>query len=201
MPKKGQPASAEQRAATAARNRLIKRKYPVGYAVGSRLYRIWRGMYLRCYQPSHRAHARYSAKRIEICQEWLTYAPFMEWALANGYSEDLQIDREKNDQGYNPQNCRWVTHSTQQRNTDSNLAPIEAFGEMKTPIEWSEDPRCKVPYHLLWRRLAAGWPAETSIVTPSQHRKKRTVGYALGGLRPKGSTVPRDQQYFREWKD
>jgi hypothetical protein len=45
-----------------------------------------------------------------------THRRFYEWALANGYQDDLQIDRRKDDLGYSPDNCRWVTHREQQSN-------------------------------------------------------------------------------------
>lgn len=76
----------------ACSNRIYKRKYPAGYGSGSRLYNIWRGMHFRCYQPAHEAFERYHAKGIKVCEEWLSsYWTFAEWALANGYADDLAI--------------------------------------------------------------------------------------------------------------
>lgn len=146
------------------------RKYPAGYECRSRLHRIWRAMHARCYNPSHEAFARYRAKRIEVCAEWREYGAFLRWALTNGYSDEFEIDRIDNALGYEPENCRWVTRSTNQRNKSNSRGPVEAFGDQKTPIEWSEDSRCVISYHLLLKRLAAGWRPETAIVVPSQNR-------------------------------
>ena len=41
---------------------------------------------------------------------------FYNWAMSNGYSDDLSIDRINNDGNYEPNNCRWVTQTIQNRN-------------------------------------------------------------------------------------
>ena len=115
----------------------VKYEYPTN----SRLYRCWRSMHLR-HLPSHAAYERYADK--DICEEWQSYQPFMEWALTNGYHDDLEIDRIDNARGYTPDNCRWVTKTENARNRSNSLPPLEYDGEWKTPIEWSEDPRCEV---------------------------------------------------------
>src|SRR6185436_4006800 len=110
---------------------------PKGWGSGTRPYRIWKAMRLRCHYPSHAAYARYSAAGIVVCAEWFfDYEPFMLWAMQSGYRNDLELDRRDNREGYSPENCRWVTRSQNQRNRSDNLAPIEAFFETKTLIEW-----------------------------------------------------------------
>lgn len=162
-------------------NRKAKRKYPIGWDTKSRVWRIWRAMMFRCYQKSHEAQKRYSSNGITVCPEWRSYRTFMEWAQASGYADGLEIDRINNDLGYSPDNCRWATRQENQRNRGNNLREIPAFGEMRTPIHWSEDDRCKVSYHTLLKRLAAGWPVEIAIATPSQHGGVRLAN-AKGGF-------------------
>lgn len=41
---------------------------------------------------------------------------FRKWALENGYSEELTIDRIDFDGIYEPSNCRWVTRAENNRN-------------------------------------------------------------------------------------
>lgn len=82
----------------------------------TRLYSIWQSMKQRCFRKSHPCYHRYGGRGITICQEWLQFEPFRDWALANGYSSALQIDRTNNDGNYEPANCRFVTPAENMRN-------------------------------------------------------------------------------------
>lgn len=83
----------------------------------TRLYSIWRGMKTRCYNSNFKAFPNYGGRGITICNEWRdSFGTFQEWALSNGYRDDLTIDRTDNDKGYSPENCRWITIEEQQSN-------------------------------------------------------------------------------------
>ena len=77
-----------------------------------RLHNIWQGMKDRCYSrnlPANKAKY-YRDKGIKVCDEWLySFKYFEEWALENGYSDDLTIDRINSDGNYEPSNCQWIT--------------------------------------------------------------------------------------------
>lgn len=76
----------------------------------SRLYKIFVGMKTRCYDQKHHTYKYYGAKGITICDEWLSnFEVFQEWALANGYKDNLTIERKDNLLGYCPNNCTWIT--------------------------------------------------------------------------------------------
>lgn len=87
-----------------------------GESRGRRLYRIYQNMKTRCKRPSYGSYHRYGGRGIAVCPEWdESYDAFRAWALANGYRDDLTIDRIDNDKGYSPDNCQWITTSENSR--------------------------------------------------------------------------------------
>lgn len=84
---------------------------------GTRIYWIWGAMMNRCENPKHFRFEYYGGRGVSVCQEWHSVHCFREWALANGYADDLTIDRYPDKDGnYEPSNCRWATWSEQARN-------------------------------------------------------------------------------------
>lgn len=83
-----------------------------------RLYRIWCAMKTRCSNPHTKDWNNYGGRGITVCKEWANdFSAFHDWAISHGYDDSLTIDRENNDLGYSPQNCRWVTRKVQNNNT------------------------------------------------------------------------------------
>lgn len=66
----------------------------------------WQRMKRRCkYTPS------YVERNITVCEDWVgNFQAFYDWAMANGADPSLELDRTDNNAGYNPENCRWITH-------------------------------------------------------------------------------------------
>ena len=81
------------------------------------LRRRFKDMKLRCYDPRHSSYPYYGGRGIIIVQEWLDDPKsFVDWALANGFKKELEIDRIDNDGPYSPDNCHWVSNSQQLKN-------------------------------------------------------------------------------------
>jgi hypothetical protein len=83
----------------------------------TRLYHIWINMKSRCFDENSTTFHHYGGRGITVCREWASsFLSFREWATANGYSDELSIDRINVDGNYCPENCRWVSGSIQQFN-------------------------------------------------------------------------------------
>lgn len=83
----------------------------------SRIYRIRYGIIDRCYNPKCSKYFLYGGRGITMCEEWKnSFQAFYEWAISNGYADNLSIDRIDNNKGYYPDNCRWATITEQNRN-------------------------------------------------------------------------------------
>jgi hypothetical protein len=130
---------------------------------GTRLYEIWQNMKDRCYNEKDCAFKYYGKNGVKICGEWQEFESFYKWALANGYTDDLTIDRVDVNGDYEPNNCRWATRKEQANNKTTNRY-ITFNGDTKTLKQWSEV--FNVSYPAFSARLKRGWSMEKIKNTP-----------------------------------
>ena len=116
----------------------VKRNYRHG-DTKDRLYKIWWGIKMRTTNPNRKEYPRYGGRGIKLCNEWADdHLAFKEWALSNGYSENLSLDRIDVNGDYEPSNCRWATDLEQANNQTSNHL-ITYNGKTMNITQWSKE--------------------------------------------------------------
>lgn len=148
--------------------REAARKYHTKHNMcGTRLHGIWLDMKRRCRNNKRPCYGRYGGRGITICDEWNEFIPFKNWALLNGYADNLTIDRIDNDGDYEPDNCRWVTMEIQANNNSKNRI-LEYEGETHTMAEWAKI--LNISYSTIRCRVKRNWPMERIVSTPQRRR-------------------------------
>lgn len=136
---------------------------------GTRLYRIWAGVKRRCNNPHMKAYPAYGGRGISVCEQWNEYVPFKEWAIANGYSDSLTLDRIDSDGNYEPDNCRWITMQEQAHNRRYKFC-VTYHGVTKPLFEWAEE--IGKSYRVLYNRITCyGYTVERAFEEPIIPRK------------------------------
>lgn len=132
----------------------------------TREYRIWEGMRQRCTNPKATAYDRYGGRGITVCGRWNDFAAFLE-DMGHCPSDRHSLDRIDNDGPYAPDNCRWVLHKQQCRNTARNRW-VTVGGERLLISEAIK--RSPVSPQTAYRRINSGWNIERALTTPPDAR-------------------------------
>lgn len=135
---------------------------------GTRLYSIYRNMLNRCYNPITYAYKYYGGRGIKVCSDWLTdFIYFKNWALNNGYHDNLTLDRIDVEGEYAPYNCRWVAMDVQCNNRRNNHY-ITYHNETLTVKQWCDE--LGLNYNTVRSRLQSGWNEIDAITRPTDIR-------------------------------
>lgn len=63
----------------------------------SRIYTTWTDMKTRCLNANYKRYYDYGGRGITVCEEWKNdFMSFYNWAMANGYKDNLTLDRIDN---------------------------------------------------------------------------------------------------------
>lgn len=123
-----------------------------------RLKSIYNGMRLRCYNENNINYKYYGGKGVTICDEWLlSFENFFDWAINNGYNENLTIDRIDSEKEYSPDNCKWSTKKEQAYNRSMSVK-LTLNGRTMHMTEWAEE--LGIDKKTLSWRYRNGWSDE-----------------------------------------
>lgn len=106
----------------------FEEKHGESHSNKTRLYNIWVHMRNRCNNPNREAYKWYGGKGVKVCDEWNSYPNFKAWAIANGYTDELTIDRIDISKNYCPENCRWLSKSDNSKHRQGTYKPIRGEG-------------------------------------------------------------------------
>ena len=121
----------------------------------TKLYTTWKNIKQRCYNKNYDRYKDYGARGIQVCDEWKNdFYCFYNWAINNGYQENLTIDRIDNNKGYSPDNCRWTDIKTQCNNTRRNVF-LTCNNKTQTIAQWGNELNLSVDK--ISQRHRAGW--------------------------------------------
>ena len=137
----------------------------------TRLHGIWIAMNKRCSCKTAKNYFYYGGRGIFVCDEWKNdYVSFKKWSIANGYQENLSIDRIDNDGPYSPENCRWSTPKEQSHNKRNSIS-WTFHGETRNISEWARIIGM-TRNGLQDRVTKRNWTIEKALSTPVEKHKR-----------------------------
>lgn len=84
-------------------------------AAHPREYTTWLAMRRRCHNPRQKGFENYGGRGITICARWDSFALFFQ-DMGSKPTPAHSIERERVNEGYSPDNCRWATAWEQAQN-------------------------------------------------------------------------------------
>lgn len=128
-------------------------------------YDAWVSMHKRCSDPKHKSYKDYGARGITVAPSWDSFEAFLA-DMGDRPSPVHSLDRENNDRGYGPDNCRWATADLQSRNRRNNVR-FTLNGVTKTAAEWAR--AIGISHPCLMKRIAKGEPLSEALTRPPRH--------------------------------
>lgn len=129
-------------------------------------YKVWAAMIARCKNPTNPNFANYGGRGIRVCRRWRKFANFIADMGTRPFA-GASLDREDNNKGYSPANCRWTTIDVQVKNTRRSRL-INYKGQLINLVEASK--LAGVNPSTMWHRINNGWDVVKAVETPPLNR-------------------------------
>lgn len=98
---------------------------------GSREYRAWYNVKVRCFYKRANSYKNYGGRGIAMCERWKN--SFEQFFADMGHCPDgYSIERINADGHYEAENCRWIPMAEQSRNKRDTLAVVDVNGTKHT---------------------------------------------------------------------
>jgi len=155
-----------------------------------RLWEIWMLMHRRATAEFRTEKVMRTYKDVSVCEEWRVCRKFINWALENGYSDDLTLERTDNSGDYTPDNCKWATWKEQAGNRRDSIR-VQYGGEnmcLKHACELAG-----TSYTMVKKRMGRGWDFERAITQPSMRKRG-------DDMKDKLITMKVTEEEREEWK-
>ena len=145
-----------------------------------RIYKVWCCIRNRCCNPKNTSYKNYGGRGIKLCDEWLKFDNFYNWAISNGYKVDilpngknrLTIDRIDVNGNYEPSNCRFVEFLEQQYNR-RNTIYYNYKGKKYNLLELSK--KLGISTSCLKIRIKRGWNENDICKKPTLKNSKKVI--------------------------
>lgn len=132
---------------------------------GTRIYNEWNSMKGRCNNPKNKRYDTYGGRGIKVCKEWNnSFEVFQKWAMENGYTDELTIERIDVNGNYCPENCCWIPFNEQAKNRRTSLRVIDKDGKEKLAMDIAE--RNGIAMRNVCARIHDGWDINEALNTP-----------------------------------
>lgn len=102
------------------------------------LHYLWIRMKQRCTNPKTNRFEDYGGRGIKVCDEWLNYENFRDFAYKSGYKEGLSIERIDVNGDYEPSNCTWIPFAEQANNRRTTVW-VEYNNKKQNLKQWSDE--------------------------------------------------------------
>lgn len=134
------------------------------------LYAVWNGMHARCRDPRRADYHLYGGRGVRVCPGWEVFEQFV--ADMSPRPHGATLDREDNDAGYSPDNCRWATPTQQAHNRRTTRPVVYRGAEMPVTAACRSIGVCRGAYLFYTRRGLT--PQEAVDLLENKHAKEST---------------------------